>query len=212
MKQIDYYFWINSDWAYLGAGRLTSIADRFGAQINYMPVDLPFIYSRTGGLLLSQRAPERQAYRIAELKRWTKRLGIDLNFEPRFMCPNGDLASCLVIAAKRRSLNVGDLTKAILQAEWVLDEDISSPETLARVAQEQTLDASVLLKEAQTPEIRAEYDHYTRKAIAVGVFGSPCYVYQGELFWGQDRLDFLEQTVSGLEGNFPMDPTREQRG
>jgi len=195
-KQIDYYFWINSDWAYLGAERLKSIAATNGASINYMPVDLPFVYSQTGGVLLSQRSPERQRYRLDELRRWTARLGICLNFEPAFMCPNGDLAACMVIAAKRRSSRAGDLAKAILHAQWVLDQDISDPETLLGIARELDFDAHGLLRDSWMPSIQTEYEQYTRDAIKAGVFGSPSYVYKGELFWGQDRLDFLERALA----------------
>jgi 2-hydroxychromene-2-carboxylate isomerase len=196
MKQIDYYFWINSDWAYLGGERLIAIAQRHDAVINYMPVDLPYVYSRTGGIVLSQRAPERQAYRVAELKRWCARLDIPVNPTPRYMCPNGDLASCMVIAAKRRKGPVGALAQAILHAEWVAEQNISSPSTLLAVADELGLDGDALLAEAQTQVVRDEYRRYTDQAIAAGVFGSPSYLYRGELFWGQDRLDFLEEALA----------------
>lgn len=192
MKQIDYYFWVNSDWAYLGADRLEEIAARHGAVVEYMPIDLPFVYSQTGGVLLSQRSPERQAYRLAELERWCSRLSTPINFTPRYMCPDGDLASCMVIAAKRRGLNVAPLARAIGHAEWVDERDISSPETLISAARDLGLDGRSLLNETRAKEICSEYSNYTRQAIEAGVFGSPSYVYRGELFWGQDRLDFLD--------------------
>jgi len=196
MKRIEYYFWINSDWAYLGAERLEALAQRQQAVIDYMPVDLPLVYSQTGGLLLSQRAPERQAYREAELQRWCIRLGVAINATPKYMCPNGDLASCMVIAAKRRGWAAGKLSQAILHAGWVAQQDISSPDTLLEVARAVCLDGDVLLAEAATQSVRDEYLLYTNQAIAAGVFGSPSYVYRGELFWGQDRLDFLEAALA----------------
>lgn len=99
MKTIDYYFWLNSDWAYLGADRLEALAARQQARIRYLPVDLPEVYARTGGVLLGQRAPERQAYRVTELARWCRKLGIHVNATPAHMCPDAGLASRLVIAA-----------------------------------------------------------------------------------------------------------------
>lgn len=196
MKVIEYYFWINSDWAYLGADRLEQIAKRHEATILYRPVDLPYVYSQTGGIVLQERAKERQAYRIAELKRWSRRLNIQVNPTPRFMCPNGDLASCMVIAADKRRLPVAPLYKEILAAQWCSDLDISNPETLFSVAKELGLDGESLLEEAQQPSITATYRKYTELAIKAGVFGSPSYVYQGELFWGQDRLDFLDEAIA----------------
>lgn len=195
---INYYFWINSDWAYLGADRLESMAQRHGARILYKPVDLPDIYSRTGGVLLSQRAPERQAYRVTELRRWCKKLGIHVNPTPAHMCPNGDLASCVVIAADQAGFAASDIYKAILRAEWCEDRDISSEETLIEILREQKLDADLLLQEARSAAIDNRYRSYTNEAVAMGVFGSPSYVFRGELFWGQDRLEMLDECITAV--------------
>lgn len=193
---IDYYLWLNSDWAYLGADRLEALAARQGVQIRYKPVDLPDVYARTHGRLLSERGPERQAYREAELKRWCRKLDIPVNPSPAFMCPNADLASCVVIAADQTGAPVADLSKAILHAEWVEDRDISSATTLAEIIRAQHLDADALLAFARRPEVERLYRRYTDGAVAAGVFGSPTYVYRGELFWGQDRLDMLEEAIA----------------
>ncbi|MET3792932.1 2-hydroxychromene-2-carboxylate isomerase [Aquamicrobium terrae] len=193
---IDYYFWMNSDWAYLGADRLEDLAARQGVAIRFRPVDLPYVYARTGGVLLSQRAPERQAYRITELKRWCRKLGIHVNPQPACMCPNADLASCIVIAADDRGLPVARLYKAILHAQWCDDRDISSEATLRDIMRDLGLDPESLLSEARTENVVRRYRRYTDEAVAAGVFGSPSYVYRGELFWGQDRLDMLEDEIS----------------
>lgn len=195
MADIHYYFWMNSDWAYLGADRLDAIARRHGIGIQYRPVDLPSVYSRTGGVLLGQRAAERQAYRIAELKRWCRKLGIHVNPKPAYMCPDASLASCIVIAADRMGAEVYPLYKAILRAEWSEERDISSVETLHAILAEQQLDGSQLIALAQEPEIAQAYRRYTEEAIGHGVFGSPSYLYHGELFWGQDRLEMLEEAI-----------------
>jgi len=191
-QTIDYYFWMNSDWAYLGADRLEDLAARHGVSIRYLPVDLPAVYARTGGVILPKRAPERQAYRIAELKRWCKRLGIHVNPTPRFMCPDAGLASRVVIAADAAGVHVAPLYKAILAAEWCDEQDISDASTLRAILLSQGLDADTLLRLAETPAVQAAYVRNTDAAVAAGVFGSPSYVLDGELFWGQDRLDFLE--------------------
>ena len=197
-RNIDYYFWMNSDWAYLGADRLEQIAARHGATIRYMPVDLPAVYARTGGVVLPKRAPERQAYRIAELKRWCRRLSIHVNHTPKFMCPDAALASCVVIAADMAGAPVALLYKAILAAEWCDERDISDPTTLRDILQAQGMDADGLLRSSQTPEVQASYERHTDAAVAAGVFGSPSYVLDGELFWGQDRLDFLDEALRGV--------------
>lgn len=187
---------MNSDWAYLGADRLEQIADRHNATVRYLPVDLPQVYARTGGVLLPKRAPERQAYRVAELKRWCKRLGIHVNPAPRFMCPDATLASRVVIAANKEGAHVASLHKAILAAQWCEERDISDPATLRDILVSQSLDANRLMSIAELPETAETYQGNTDAAVAAGVFGSPSYVYRDELFWGQDRLDFLEECVA----------------
>lgn len=200
MTQIDYYFWMNSDWAYLGADRLERIASDHAVRIRYMPVDLPDVYARTGGQLLGQRAPERQAYRVIELKRWCKKLGIHVNATPKYMCPNADLASRIVIAADRAGLAVAPIYKAILHAEWCDDKDISDEQELRRILESLDLDSGILLKAAAKPEIEDSYRQFTDAAVKAGVFGSPSYVFKGELFWGQDRLDMLEHAIAASSG------------
>lgn len=195
-KNIDYYFWINSDWAYLGAQRLDALAARHGVGINYRLVDLPDVYRRTGGVLLGQRSPERQAYRIAELKRWCRLLETPVNPQPAFMCPNGDLASRLVIAALEVPQPITPLYTRILQAEWCDDEDISDPTVLRRILAEQGYAAQAIFDRAAQPDIEARYRKNTDDAVAAGVFGSPSYVYDGEVFWGQDRLDMLDSAIT----------------
>jgi 2-hydroxychromene-2-carboxylate isomerase len=192
---IDYYFWINSDWAYLGADRLDAIAARNGVMINYLPVDLPDVYRRTGGVLLGQRSAERQAYRIAELKRWCRELRMPINPQPKYMCPDGDLASRLVIAALELPRPITPLYKRILRAEWCDEQDISDPDVLRRILESQDYDADALFSRAAQPDIESRYRKNTDAAVAAGVFGSPSYVYLGEVFWGQDRLELLEKAI-----------------
>src|SRR5712672_3321888 len=129
--RIDYYFWHMSDWAYFGHPRLEQLADRQGVSIDYMPVDLPYVYTRTGGILLPLRAKERQDYRVFELKRFREQLGIPLNLEPKFFPVSGDLASCVTIAAKRRGLPLARLVPAMMRAVWAEDRDVSDAETAA---------------------------------------------------------------------------------
>lgn len=195
VKAIDYYFWLNSDWAYLGADRLESIGQRYNIQINYLPVDLPDVYRRTGGVLLSKRSPQRQAYRIAELKRWCRELSIQINPMPKHMCPNADQASRLVIAALALQPPITPFYKRILRAEWCDEQDISDPSVLRRIVAELGYDVDALFKRADELDIELTYRKNTDAAVEAGVFGSPAYVFDGEVFWGQDRLDLLEKAI-----------------
>jgi len=198
---IVYYFWTISDWAYFGQERLEALARKYGVAIDYRPVDLPKVYARTGGILLGHRSEQRQAYRIAELKRWKKRLGIPLNIEPKYFPVNQDASSRLIIAAKRAGLPLGKLTFTIMRGMWADEVDISDETTLRGIAARHVPDVDELLAASKSPEVQNEYERYTDQAPADGVFGSPFYRYGGDILWGQDRLEFLEELLAERLGN-----------
>jgi 2-hydroxychromene-2-carboxylate isomerase len=206
--RIDYYFWIVSDWAYFGHPRLEQLADRHGVGIHYMPVDLPYVYSRTGGILLHQRAKERQDYRIAELIRFRDLLRIPLNIEPKYFPANGNLASRVVIAAKDSGLDLGRLVPSIMRALWAEDRDIADRDTLVTILNEQGCDGTDLLRAAEAEDVERTYRRFTDDAIERGVFGSPFYFFEGERFWGQDRLEHLERAILKSRWKNPADVGR----
>jgi 2-hydroxychromene-2-carboxylate isomerase len=196
-KIVDYYFSPVSPWTYLGHARLRAMAARHGATIRAKPVDYGRIFAVSGGLPLKQRAPQRQAYRFVELARWRDHLGIPIRLEPRFFPVAADPAARLVIAAapagQERQL---DLAGALMKACWEEDRDISDPATLTSVADAVGLDGKGLLARAADAAVQAEYDRLTQEAIDRQVFGAPTYALDGELFWGQDRLEFLERALA----------------
>jgi 2-hydroxychromene-2-carboxylate isomerase len=198
---IVYYFWTISDWAYFGQERLEALAKEYGVAIDYRPVDLPKVYAQTGGILLGQRSKQRQDYRIAELKRWKKRSAIPLNIEPKYFPVNQDASSCLIVAAKRAGLPLGNLTFAIMRGMWADEVDISNETTLRKIAAPHVPDVDGLLAASKSPEVRGEYQRYTDQAPGDGVFGSPFYLYGGDILWGQDRLEFLEELLAEKLGN-----------
>jgi 2-hydroxychromene-2-carboxylate isomerase len=196
-KHIDYYFGTVSPWAFLGHERFVAIAGKHDAQIAVKPMNLGEVFPVSGGLPLSKRAPQRQAYRLVELKRWSEHLGIPINIQPKFFPANGDLAACWVLAAAETgTAQALAMAGAIGRALWMEERDIANADTLAGVAQGIGLDAGKLAARAQSPELSARYAALTQEAISRGVFGAPSYVVQDELFWGQDRLDFLDRKLA----------------
>jgi len=194
---VDYYFAPQSPWAYLGHQRLRDVARAAGAAIRVMPVDLGGkVFPISGGLPLGQRAPQRQAYRLVELQRFSQHLGAPLNLKPRYFPVGGDDASRLIIAVDllQGAEAALDITGAVLSAVWAQERNIADPALLAQLLIEKGLPDSAMEK-AQTQEVQERYESYTQQAIAAGVFGAPSYVVEGEIFWGQDRLDFLERRL-----------------
>ena len=196
-KQIDYYFATISPFMYLGHERLVAMARRHGASIAVKPVNFGEIFPVSGGLPLSKRAPQRQAYRLTELKRWSEHLGIALNLQPRFFPVNGDRAACWILAAGERDpAHALALTGAVAKAIWREERDVSQAATLAELVRELRFDAAALAERAASAEIAARYKTLTDEAIRRQVFGAPTYIYRDELFWGQDRLDFLDRALA----------------
>jgi len=194
---VDYYFAPQSPWTYLGHQRLQDIARRAGAPIRVLPVDLGKIFPRSGGLPLPQRAPQRQAYRLVELKRFADWLGLPLNLHPAYFPVPGDAAARLILTVVdgQGSDAAMRLTGAVLKAVWAEQRCINDAATLAQLLAECGLPAGAL-DEAQADAVRQRYEAATQQAFDAGVFGAPSYVVDGEIFWGQDRLDFLERRLA----------------
>ncbi|PZX29156.1 Conserved hypothetical protein; Putative Glutathione S-transferase related [Cupriavidus phytorum] len=197
-KLIDYYLTPQSPYVYMGHARFSDIAARHGAQVNLKPCDLGKVFSVSGGLPLAQRPPQRQAYRLVELRRWSAFLNIPLNVEPTFFPVSGDAASKLIIAAQlaHGTARAMALTGAIGAAVWAQQRNIADAATLAQIADEAGLDGAGLLKASEAQSVQAAYAQNTQDAISAGVFGAPWYVFDGEPFWGQDRLDFLDRALA----------------
>ena len=192
---IDYYFSVLSDWAYMGGERLENLARRYGARINHMPVKLAEIYAGTGGIILQKRSKQRQDYRVVELERWRDRLGMPITIHPRFYPTNDTLAACSIIAAARARMDAGRLTNLIHRAIWAEEQDVSDEATLKRIIGAVTPEPVKLLETARSPDVLEQLDYNTREAQKRGVFGSPFYFLGKDYFWGQDRLDFLEEAL-----------------
>ncbi len=196
-RTIDYYFATISPWAYLGHDRFAALAQKHGASVVVKPMNLGEVFPVSGGLPLSKRAPQRQAYRLVELKRWSQLLNKPMNLQPKFFPVNGDLAACFILAAAEKSMPQAlTLAGAVGRAIWEQERDVADAATLQTIAGETGLPVAALASRAQAPEIAAKYAALTQEAIARGVFGAPSYIVEDELFWGQDRLDFLDRKLA----------------
>ena len=195
-KVVDYYLTLISPWTYLGSQRFAEIVQRHGAEVRVTPVNFGEVFPRTGGLPLAKRAPERQAYRMMELKRWREHLGIPIKLEPKFFPANDRLAACMVLAAGETGGKPLELAQAFGKAVWEEERNIADEDTCKAIAQETGHDADALLAKAQEEATQKRYETQTEEAISRGVFGAPSYVYKDEIFWGQDRLDFLERALA----------------
>lgn len=194
---VDYYFTPQSPWTYLGHERFAALARAAGATVRILPIDLGGkVFPISGGLPLGQRAPQRQAYRLVELRRHADFLGLPIHVKPTYFPVSGDDASRLIIAV---DLHDGTdaamaISGAIFTACWAQERHIASDKVLAELLEECGLDAA-RLEQSHSQAVQERYEANTAEAIEAGVFGAPTYLVGGEMFWGQDRLDFVERKL-----------------
>jgi len=194
--RIDCYYSVRSIYAYFGAGRAAALARRFGRRLRHRPIDLSKVVPAAGSAPFAQRSPALRAYQFGrEVERWSEWLDMPVIVEPSHHYGDRELPSGLVLVAQRAGLDVDALSEAILAALWRDDRDIADPAELARIAEGVGIDAAPLLAHALDPDVMAEFAACTDEAIRLGVPGSPTYVVDGELFYGQDRLMFVERQL-----------------
>ena len=193
---VDYFLSPQSPWTYLGHERFAAIAAKAGAGISVLPVDLGRVFPVSGGLPLAKRAPQRQAYRLIELKRFSDFLGLPMNLQPRYFPVNGDDAAKLIIAVDEHegSQAAMKITGSILRGVWAEQRNIADPTVLQSMLGESGLPAR-RLEDSQSQAVHERYDRDSQRAIDAGLFGAPTYRVEGEMFWGQDRLDFLQRKL-----------------
>jgi 2-hydroxychromene-2-carboxylate isomerase len=196
--QIDYYASLNSPWTHLGAARIEALAAKHGAALRIHPVDFGAIFPASGGLPLPRRAPQRQAYRLMELRRWRDFLGVPINVQPKFFPSSEELTAPCVIALRETKGNTPAIKLAhrVLRAVWQDELNPGDPATFATLITEIGLDADAVMKLGAEPRWTERRTAETQAALDRGVFGAPSYVIGDEIFWGQDRLDFVDRKLS----------------
>lgn len=194
-KHVDYYHFLISPWSYLAIGRFNQLKQSTGVSVNYLPIDVGSTFANMGGLPPAKRHPSRQRFRMDELKRWSAYLDIPMNLTPAFFPADQSLAACMVYAALPEQRAA--LSDAMLTAVWRDEQNIADSKTLEQIASACGCDAPALLEAASDPGMQEKLMQVSSEAHGKDIFGSPTYVYEGEIFWGQDRLDFLERALQG---------------
>lgn len=195
-RSVLYYFAPQSPWTYLGHTRLAALLRQSRREVSVLPADMGKVFPVSGGLPLPKRAPQRQAYRLLELKRFAEHLGMPLNVQPRYFPVDGNPAALLITAVLQRDGTEAAMafTGALLAACWAQERDIANEGTLLELLAECDL-PDERLAQSREPDTQARYDANTQAAIDAGIFGAPTYVVDGEMFWGQDRLDFVARKL-----------------
>ena len=194
-RLVDYYFSIQSPWAYIGHRLFIEVAAAHGLKVNHKPVVLVDLFSETGGLPLLKRHPVRQRYRMVELQRWRDKRGLKFHLQPANWPFNARLADGVVIAAIEAGHDPDRFLRRAYAAVWEDQLNLADPATLAQLADNTGLPGKQLVERAGSEAIGAVYEQNRQDALAADVFGSPVYVLDGEVFWGQDRIELLADAL-----------------
>ncbi|UTH48559.1 2-hydroxychromene-2-carboxylate isomerase [Loktanella salsilacus] len=197
MAHIDYYFATISPYTYLCGVRPADIAKAHGATITYRPIDLMNVFSRTGGQPPAERHPNRQAYRLQDMRRRAGMTGLKMTEKPAFFPTNPAPSSYAIIAAQAAGGgDLGALVAGITRACWLEDRNIADDDVIRDCLTAAGFDAALadkgLLAGAEA------YHRNTEDAVRLGVFGAPFFITDGdERFWGEDRLVDLDAHLAG---------------
>ena len=221
LRTIEYYFSLVSPWAYIGHAALAEICNRHHARIRYHPVNLSTVFPQSGGLPLLQRHPSRQRYRMLELQRWRDKRGLPFHLRPRFWPFDAALAdhvavaltlaqadielapaSLLLLEATLAQADLELFLPAAYKAVWEEEQDLGDPAVLTALLQQGGFDAVEMLAAARSDATASHYAWNAERALDAGVFGSPSYVLEGEVFWGQDRLGLLDDALESAREPF----------
>src|SRR3954466_2132886 len=194
-RQIDYYFSLTSPWAYIGHSLFCQVVSTYDCTVNHKPVMLGELFSETGGLPLVKRHPVRQRYRMFELQRWREKRGLDFHLRPAHVPFNGRLADGVVIAAIEAGLDPDGFLRRVFEGIFEQQLNLADPAVVTRLADEAGLPGAQLVARSGLDQIGAAYEQNRQDALAADVFGSPAYVLDGEVFWGQDRIELLADAL-----------------
>lgn len=206
MIQLDCFYSLSSPWAYFAGPQLQDIVRRHQVKLVLKPYDFQLVVPQTGGIPLKTRPDARRSYHALELARWRDYLGMPMNLEPAHY-PKGVATDVnwnkkpgwMVIAAQLQGLDAFALSHALLRALWAEERDTSLAEVRIAIANAAGYDGEALHALENSEPVQAAYNRYTAEAIEQGIFGSPIFVLNGERFWGQDRLMFVERALDKLQ-------------
>lgn len=193
---IDYYFTSASPFAYMGHDLLLAIGDKHGKKINFKPFNIAKVWNESGSVPLGERSPVRQRYRLIELQRISRFRNVVLNTRPRFFPTDITLADLCICALVLDGENPASFARAVGEAIWKDEKQVADEETLLELLSATGHDGNPVLAAAQGAEAAALRDENTAAAIEHDAIGAPAYLYMGEVFWGQDRLEYLEEMIS----------------
>lgn len=196
MKELFFYFDFSSPFAYLGATQVELTARSHGAVVRYRPFLLGGLFREIGtpNVPIAAASDAKRRHYLADMARWADHYGVRLRFPSRFpMNTVKPLRVALALPEEAR----GSVVLPIFEAYWADDRDISDDAVLRDVLVKTGVDADAALAKTKDEAIKAELKAATDAANSLGICGAPSFLVGDLLFWGQDRLLFVEKALNG---------------
>jgi 2-hydroxychromene-2-carboxylate isomerase len=198
MRSVDFYFDFSSTNSYFAAFMLPEICARVDARLNWMPTHFAALFRGTGFDVMAMTA-RKARYLWRDHARYAELTGLPFKRPSRFPIKTASALRAVVAAGRVASADEESrerakaaISQAIMRAYWERDEDISDPAIIAAIATSAGFDGDAIVADADSATVREELSAITERAIARGVFGAPTFFVGDEMFWGKDRIDFVE--------------------
>lgn len=191
-KTVDFLFDVGSPTTYLAHKRMPGLIERTGATVHYVPVLLGGIFKATGNAS-PVTVPAKGVWMGADMARFAKRFDVTLNMNPHF--PINTITMMRMVAGLVGDERYPAVVDTLFDAMWKGRKNMGDPAVLAEVLAKAGFDAPALIALAETPAARDGLKANTEAAVARGVFGAPTFFVGDEMYFGQDRLDWVEEAV-----------------
>lgn len=194
-KVVEYYFDFGSPAAYLASTQLAALESQTGASVVWRPMLLGGVFVATGNASPAS-VPAKGRYIFADFARFAARYGVPLKVNPFFPINTITLMRIAVGLQMRNDSSFMDYCSAMFRAIWVDAQNMNDPATVASALQAAGFDAPALLALAGEQAVKDALKAQTGAAVARGVFGAPTFFVADQMFWGQDRLDFVREALA----------------
>ena len=194
-RPIEFFLALTSPWTYLATPRVRALATEYNLELRFRPFDIFSVFQRNGIKAVGDRPAAVQQNRLNELRRWSAHLGMDLNLRPKHFPVDPTMSGKMLIAALDGPGDAPEFAFRVMRACWAEERDISDEATLTAVAGGCGFDGEALLAAVKGGGAEETLAQNTEDAITANVFGAPTFLFEGELYWGQDRIEFLRRAA-----------------
>jgi 2-hydroxychromene-2-carboxylate isomerase len=192
MKRVEFFYDYASTYSYLAHREIEQLATDRGAELVYRPMVLGFVFKASGNSMPAS-VPAKAAYMMDDVRRWVRRYGLPFKM-PSVFPVNTIRALRAAVAALEEGM-FRPFHHAVMTAYWSQDQDIGDVDVLTAIADAAGVDGRRLIERSEEPVIKAALKANTDDAIARGVFGAPTFFVGDDMFWGNDRLEFVADAL-----------------